>query len=91
MNEEGSSPFSRLPPWVWVIMALGGGGTIGNIQFGTQNKHSPTQELSIDHEQKSCQSEQEKTVEAMATVNGMIDSYQLLLKELIQCHTLDEQ
>ena len=76
MSEGSPNPLANVPPWVYVAVLLGGGGTIGGLQLGG-SAPAPVEQ--------TCDDAEERAREALATWKGMIESYGLLLTELGQC------
>jgi hypothetical protein len=81
MSEGSANPLASMPPWVWVAIVLGGGGTLGGLQFGNSPSVSPAAVV----ENETCEDAEDRAREALAAWKGMIESYGLLLTELGEC------
>ena len=75
MSEDNGNPLSNLPPWLWLAVLLGGGGTLGGLGLGGSG--TPSEAVQAQWE---CD-------DAWQAYNQMIDSYNLILKELLECST----
>ena len=69
-----------MPPGVWVVLILGGGGTIGGMQIGGS---SPTSAPAV--EEATCDDAETRAKDALAAWKGMLESYSLILSELSEC------
>jgi hypothetical protein len=76
MSEGSPNLLASVPPWVYLVVILGGGG-IGGLQMGG-SAPAPVVE-------QTCDDAEERAREALAAWKGMIESYGLLLTELGQC------
>ena len=68
-----------MPPWVWVALVLGGGGTLGGMQIGGG---TPSPAIPVE---QTCSEAETRARDALAAWKGMIESYGLLLTELGEC------
>ena len=80
MGDGASNPLANMPPWVWVVVLLGGGGTIGGMQIGGGG---PTPVPVA--EEATCDDAAMRAKEALAAWKGMLESYGLILTELGEC------
>tara|TARA_R110000737_G_scaffold346919_1_gene377408 strand:- start:229 stop:474 length:246 start_codon:yes stop_codon:yes gene_type:complete len=78
MSEGSPNPLANVPPWVYLLVILGGGGTLGGLQLGGS---APAPVV----ENETCEDAEDRAREALAAWKGMIESYSLLLTELGQC------
>tara|TARA_R110002110_G_scaffold104805_1_gene263926 strand:- start:78 stop:323 length:246 start_codon:yes stop_codon:yes gene_type:complete len=78
MSEGSPNPLSNVPPWVYLLVILGGGGTLGGLQLGGSASVPVV-------ENETCEDAEDRAREALAAWKGMIESYGLLLTELGQC------
>ena len=81
MSEGSANPLASMPPWVWVAIVLGGGGTLGGLQFGNAPSVAPNAVVEND----TCNDAEERAREALTAWEGLLNSYGLLLSELSQC------
>ncbi len=81
MSNEDSKASSG-PPWLWIAALLGGGGTLGGLQFNNStNAPPPAPAPSLGE----CRAAEDRAADAWQNFNGMVESYQLILKELLEC------
>jgi len=76
MGDGSPNPLANVPPWVYVLVLLGGGGTIGGLQFGGSAPVAVEQ---------TCDDAETRAKEALAAWKGMLESYSLILAELGEC------
>ena len=78
MSEGSPNPLANMPPWIWVVLLLGGGGTIGSgLQFGTTDAPQPAQ---VD-----CSAIQAQADSVMAAWQAALDSMGALAAALSEC------
>tara|TARA_R110000824_G_scaffold367996_1_gene557243 strand:- start:569 stop:826 length:258 start_codon:yes stop_codon:yes gene_type:complete len=78
---EGN-PLANIPPWVYLVVLLGGGGTLGGLQMGG----SPAPVVAQPPQLETCQDAEQRAVDALDAWRGMITSYGLILEQLNECH-----
>ena len=78
---EGN-PLANVPPWVYLVVLLGGGGTLSGLQMGGGSVPVVAQ----PQPPETCQDAEQRAVDALAAWRGMITSYSLILEQLNECH-----
>lgn len=81
---EGN-PLASVPPWAWLVVLLGGGGTLGGLQMGGNAAPVVAQSEALG----TCQDAEQRAKDALAAWRGMITSYGLILEQLHECTTAD--
>ena len=77
MGDSSPNPLANVPPWVYILVLLGGGGTLGGLQMGG-SAPAPVVEQTCDEAETHAR-------DALAAWKGMVESYSLILSELSQC------
>ena len=72
----GTTPFGNVPPWVWVMLLLGGGGSLGTLTG---------LEMGTGHEDK-CAELEARVNEAEAARAAMSASISALTDVIKQCN-----
>tara|TARA_R110000824_G_scaffold197027_3_gene380311 strand:+ start:1106 stop:1363 length:258 start_codon:yes stop_codon:yes gene_type:complete len=80
------NPLANVPPWVYLVVLLGGGGTLSGLQMGGGQSPVVAQPPQLE----TCQDAEQRAIDALAAWRGMITSYGLILEQLNQCHQGNE-